>query len=584
MATGCGQIFIWSAWQGKEGVLKVPQALAKYRIAAWLGPYVVLRGNRGLSLLFGGQVVSAFGDRIYVIVVLVMAFNLTQSATVVALLNLMRLLPNAVVLPVGGWAADRVPPKVLMIGADAGRCLCMLGLLAANSRGTLWIAFPLVFLTSCLLSLFRPALNAALPGLAGNDEQLIRANSVMSQVDALAWVIAPGMAGLLVLIGDLRIAFLLNAGTYLISIVALLLIKMPPRPADTRPKDEVGWLANVLAGFHFVFRENEGVLGAVTIPYAGFQIYEGASWALLVVLTVDVWHFGNQGVGFIGAFHGLGGFIGGFAAGTVTRKIRPGVAFAVAVGARSVLVILFGLSPPGVLPYGLLCLIGIADVLALVLGVTIIQTAAPRDLLARSFSAFESTSLFSKVVGTLIAGPLIALIGSRAGTVFLSIVALALLLPCIPRLRRLQTVVELRQFLHRVPMLTELTRTMLDDLALHLRLEHVPDTTTIVRQNEVGDKLYFIKSGEALVLASNDHGLEVQVAELHAMDYFGEIALLHDTPRTATVRARGPVEVFSLARADFQTILGRSEAFRANVERAGEARYLETQSTLLHLR
>ncbi|HEX6509344.1 MAG TPA: cyclic nucleotide-binding domain-containing protein, partial [Chloroflexota bacterium] len=161
---------------------------------------------------------------------------------------------------------------------------------------------------------------------------------------------------------------------------------------------------------------------------------------------------------------------------------------------------------------------------------------------------------------------------------------LALLLPCIPRLRRLQTVVELRRFLHRVPMLADLTRTTLDDLALHLRLENAPDNTTIVRQNDVGDTLYLIKSGEAMVLATNDHGIEVEVAVLHAMDYFGEIALLRDVPRTATVRARGPVQLFSLTRADFQKILVRSEEFRETVAKRGDARYLETQCTLLALR
>jgi MFS family permease len=552
----------------------VTQAAIKNRIGSFLGPYSVLQGNRSLALLFGGQVVSAFGDRVYIIVVLVMAFNLTQSATIVALLNLMRLLPNAVVLPLAGAAADHIHPKWLMIGSDAGRCVCMVGLLATDSRDTLWLAFPLVFVTTCLLSLFRPALNSTLPGITGDDEKLVQANSLMSQVDALAWVVGPALAGFLMFVGDLRLAFLINAGTYLVSIAAMLFVKVPPRPREGRPEDEVGWIANTLAGFHFVFRENQGVLGAVTIPYAGFQVYEGAWWALTLVLIVDVWHFGNQAVGFINVAYGLGGLLGGFAAGALLRRIRPGVAFAGAVAAESILGILFGLSPAGALPYVTLGMMGAADVMALILGVTIIQTATPRNLLGRCFSAFESTSLFSKVLGTLVVGPLIVLTGPRSGAVLLAIVALALLVPCVPRLRRLHTVVELRVFLHRVPVLAELSRRTLDDLALRLRLETVPDNTPIVRQGELGDKVYLIRSGEAAVLVRNSAGVEEEVEVLHTMDYFGEVALLRDVPRTATVRARGRVELFSLTRADFQEVLGRSEAFRETVSRTSDARYL----------
>jgi CRP-like cAMP-binding protein len=130
--------------------------------------------------------------------------------------------------------------------------------------------------------------------------------------------------------------------------------------------------------------------------------------------------------------------------------------------------------------------------------------------------------------------------------------------------------------------LGELSRRTLDDLALRLRLETVPENTTIVRQGEAGDKVYLIRSGEAAVLVRNSAGVEAEVEVLHTMDYFGEVALLRDVPRTATVRARGRLEVFSLTRADFQEVLGRSEAFRETVSRTSDVRYL--RATLLALR
>jgi MFS family permease len=107
-----------------------------------LGPYGVLRGNRNLSLLFGGQVVSAFGDWLYILALGILAYEITGSATVVAVLTFARLLPYAVLLPLSGVLADRGDRKTLMIGADLGRALCMFGLLFVGSEETLWIASP----------------------------------------------------------------------------------------------------------------------------------------------------------------------------------------------------------------------------------------------------------------------------------------------------------------------------------------------------------------------------------------------------------------------------------------------------------
>ena len=117
------------------------------RVGWMLGPYGVLRGNRNLQLLFGGQVVSSFGDWLYILALGILAYEITGSATVVAVLTFARLLP-AVFLPFSGILADRGNRKVLMISADLGRGACMLGLLFVGSEERLWIAYPLVFFSS----------------------------------------------------------------------------------------------------------------------------------------------------------------------------------------------------------------------------------------------------------------------------------------------------------------------------------------------------------------------------------------------------------------------------------------------------
>jgi MFS family permease len=225
-----------------------------------LGPYGVLRGNRNLQLLFGGQVVSSFGDWLYVLALGILAYEITGSATVVAVLTFARLLPYAVLLPFSGVLADRGNRKVLMISADLGRGACMLGLLFAGSEETLWIAYPLVFLATVFSSLFQPAMSSVLPAIVGNEEKLVEANSIWSQMDAVSYVLGPALGGVLALLGVPELAFVINGATFLVSAATLLFVHVPPReaPETAEGDEEESWLSETLAGFRFLFRENEG--------------------------------------------------------------------------------------------------------------------------------------------------------------------------------------------------------------------------------------------------------------------------------------------------------------------------------------
>src|SRR5581483_8544332 len=130
--------------------------------------------------------------------------------------------------------------------------------------------------------------------------------------------------------------------------------------------------------------------------------------ALMVLLSEQAWRLGGQGTGFVTTAYGLGGLAAGLLVGALLHRVRPASGFACAIGLRSVIVLLLGLSPGAAWPFLLLGLLGCADVCCVVLGVSIIQSATPAALLGRSFAAFESVSLSAKVVGTLLAGPLIA--------------------------------------------------------------------------------------------------------------------------------------------------------------------------------
>jgi MFS family permease len=404
-----------------------------HRLSKLLGPYQALRGNRDLALLFGGQVVSSLGDWLYITVLVVLAYSLTGSALVAALLTFVRLLPYALFLPLSGVLADRFDRKLLMIVADLGRAACMLGLLAVHSRETVWIAFPLVFLSTCLFSLFRPAMSATLPAVAGGD-QLVQANTLMAQISGLSLLLGPALAGVVIVLGHERSAFVINAVTYIASTATLLLLRVPAR-ADDAQGAAPHWLSDTLTGFRYLFR-NEA-LEAVTVTTAAGSWFNGGIWTLVVVMAEQTWHAGHSGAGYFNGAMGAGALVSGFLIGGFLSRVRLAHGYIIAMAATAASIACIGLSPAGLFPLGVLAAYGVFDVFNQVMGDTIIQQLTPDALLGRVFAALETTVIAGLMLGALAAGPLIGLIGPRATTVSFALVPLVMLLAHLPRLRRL---------------------------------------------------------------------------------------------------------------------------------------------------
>jgi MFS family permease len=410
-------------------------APAKRRLTKLLGPYAVLKGNRDLALLFSGQAVSSLGDWLYITALVVFVYTLTGSATIAALLTFVRLLPYALFLPLSGVLADRFDRKRLMIVADLGRVACMLGLLAVHSRDTVWIAFPLVFISTCLFSLFRPALSATLPAVARGDKNLLQANALMAQITGLSLLLGPALAGVLILVGQERSAFIINAATYLVSALTLLRLRVPTRSIAPRIPT-ARWLDETLTGFRFLLREQRGMLQAVTVTTAAGSWFNGAVWTLVVVLAEQSWHVGSEGAGFLSGAIGVGALLSGFLVGGLLSRVRLAHGYIIVMAATTALIALIGLSPAGLLlPAALLAAYGLCDVFNEVVGTTIVQQSTPDELLGRVFAALEAIVIGGLMLGALAAGPLIGAIGPRATTVSFALVPLAILVIYLPRLQ-----------------------------------------------------------------------------------------------------------------------------------------------------
>src|SRR5690348_1039205 len=110
-------------------------------ISQIFAPYALLRGERNLELVLAVNMISRVVQWLYLITLAILAFDISHSPGVVALLTLVRIVLNGGMLPVAGVLTDRLGARTLMLISVAGRGVSMLGLLGVHSRGTLWLAF-----------------------------------------------------------------------------------------------------------------------------------------------------------------------------------------------------------------------------------------------------------------------------------------------------------------------------------------------------------------------------------------------------------------------------------------------------------
>ena len=215
--------------------------------------------------------------------------------------------------------------------------------------------------------------------------------------------------------------------------------------------------------------------------------------------------------------------------------------------------------------------IGIGNTLVDVAGMTLMQRSASEDVLGRVFGVLESLILTSLAIGALVTPALISLLGARGSLIAIGAFLPALLVVSWPTLqaidREARIPVEPLELLRTLPLFAPLPQTLLERLAGAVTEVRVPALAEAVTQGAVGDRFYVVRSGRAAVEVDG-----VETGSLGPGDFFGEIALLRDVPRTATVRARDELVLYALERDDFLAAVTGYAPSRAAAESIVAAR------------
>ncbi len=189
-----------------------------------IGYFRLLRQNPAFRNLWYGQIISELGDWLNSIAIYALILKLSDSGMAMAGAMMAKLLPIVLVSPIAGVVVDRVSRKRVMIISDLLRCVVVLGFLLVEDQDTLWLVYALVIVEISLSGFFEPARSAIIPSLVPKKD-LVTANALSGSTWSVMLAFGAALGGVVVHLFGIRIAFILDASTFLFS--AWFIAKIP---------------------------------------------------------------------------------------------------------------------------------------------------------------------------------------------------------------------------------------------------------------------------------------------------------------------------------------------------------------------
>jgi MFS family permease len=512
-------------------------------LAAFAGVYRN-RDLRRVELAYAGSEIGAWMSSV---ALAVLAFG-DGGATGAGVVLFLRMLPPALAAPFMGLLADRYPRRLVMVSSDVVRAALMAACAAVLVvEAPLPIVYALVALVSIVSTAFRPAQAAILPALASSPDELTAANVSSSTIASVAAFAGPALGGVVLAATSGSVCFSVSAGTFLFSALLLAGVRERVAEQDEKPAERPRFVRQLTAGMKALGSDRRvtllfGLLGAQVLV-------AGILFVALTPLAFDVLRIGEDGFGNLIAALGVGGLVGAaFALGLIGRRLST--SFSLGVVLWGAPIALLALTDHEVLALGLIGVIGLANTVVDVSGFTLLQRAVPHDVLARVFALLESLFYGTTALGAILAPVLIDAFGLDATLVITGVFLPALAAISWKALRELDARGEPLQeplaLLQQVPFLAPLAPAVLETLASHAVPVEVKAGEQIFWQGDEGDRFYVIRNGRISITVDGQ-----EAPELATGDYFGEIALVRDVPRTATATARTDSSLCALDRDEF---------------------------------
>ena len=490
----------------------------------------------------------------------------------VGVAGLVRMLPAAAIAPFAASLGDRFRRERLLVAVMVVGAAALGGSVAAYFAGENKVAiFALAAVVGLAATLVRPALQALLPSLARTPDELIAANGATSTIESLATLVGPLAAGVVVAVADVGIVFAVGAAALGVGalLIARVRVEGAIRVAASAREESAGEL--VARGFRIVAREAKPRLVVGLMVAQAFV--RGCLNVLIVVAAFRVLEADDAAVGYLTAALGVGGLLGAFGALTLGGR-RLAIPFGIALVFWGLPIAFVAPSPYLVVALVMLAVVGAANSVEDVAGFTLLQRIVSDDVLTRVLGVLWGLAMGAVALGSIAAPVVVDALGPRPAFLVVGAILPLLTLVTWHQLREIDRTVgaparEL-ELIDRIPMFAPLSVAAKEHVAGALIAVPVPAGDVVIRAGERGDRFYVVAEGELEVVGE---GVQATARE---GDYFGEIALLRDVPRTATVKAVTDSQLYALERDAFLAAVTGHSASRA----AGEAVVEERLATV----
>jgi Cyclic nucleotide-binding domain len=503
----------------------------------------------------GWMAVNA-GQWAYLVTNLVVAYN-AGGAAATGLLGVASFIAPTVVSPFAGIPAARWRPERVLATVTALRVLAValtVGLIALD--GPIVLLVPLVLVESGAAAIGRSLQIALQPLLARSPTELVAANVAAGTAEGLGTFAGPALSALLLAISGPLGAYLGVLAIYAFAVAAIAGMHVPP----TRPGPLPSVRRELVAGI----RAATGTWGTALV-LTGFWIQAGVRGALIVLTVVaanELLGMGESGAGILNAAFGAGGVLGAIGAVALAGRTALAPWFTVALAGWGLPIVVLGLVASPAAAIALMLIVGASNAVLDVAGFTLLQRTVPNAARVAVLGLLISVAGATMAIGGFVAPILVDGLGI-AGALIVTGATLPILATVTwPGIRGADNsvVVDTARVtrIRADPLFAPLSMAIIEQLSGQLVTTSFAAGDELIHEGDSGDRYYMIERGRVEVSQGGR-----RMREQGPGDSFGEIALLRDVSRTATVRALEPVEALTLSRDDFLgTLCGQTASHR----------------------
>ena len=275
-----------------------------------IGYFPLLKQNPSFRNLWYGQVISELGNWVNSIALYALILQLTGSGMAMAAAMMAKLLPMVIISPFAGVVIDRMDRRTVLIASDILRCFTVLCFLIVESREDLWLVYALTLFEVALTGFFEPARSAILPSIVKKNH-LVTANAISGATWSIMLTLGAALGGFVVSLFGVKVAFILDALTYLLS--AWFIIKIPypnTKSGETIKKNNSSGIKGLAEGVRYLI--SRPIVLALTLLKSGMAI-KGGIMTLVPLFANRLWSDPaavSMAVGIMFSSRGVGSAIG----------------------------------------------------------------------------------------------------------------------------------------------------------------------------------------------------------------------------------------------------------------------------------